>query len=73
METQNTGGRSLNVRIDTALLQALLMAHAAWLSMRRMGWHEFLRLAWGRGAEVLMREAAEAQNIQNGSDDMKGE
>ena len=61
MRTQNGGGRSLNVRIDTALLQALLTAHAAFLSMQYVGWHDFLRLAYGRGADVLMREVAEGQ------------
>ena len=64
MQVQNTGGRSLNVRIDTVLLQALLTAHAAWLSVQRVGWHEFLRLAWERGADVLMREVEWAKDDQ---------
>ena len=73
MEAQNTGGHSLNVRIDTALLQALLVAYAAWLSMQRTGWHEFLRLAWGRGAEALVREAERAVLPNNQDNIEKGE
>ena len=46
----------LNVGVDYALWGKLQAARLAYMVVKRMGWHDFLHLAWERGAEALVAE-----------------
>ena len=64
------GGRSLNVRIDNTLLIMLIEGWAAWLREHpHTGWHDYLRMVWGVGAEALawgMKESQELAGLVEG-------
>ncbi len=51
------GKQYLNVGVGYALWVKLQAARLAYMVIKRVGWHEFLRLAWERGAEALTVEA----------------
>ncbi len=59
----------LNVGVGYALWVKLQAARLAYMVIKRMGWHDFLRLAWERGAEALKTEAEQvAENEQRRAD-----
>ncbi len=55
----------LNVGVDYALWGRLQTARLVYMVVKRMGWHNFLRLAWERGAEALTVEAQETERAKD--------
>ncbi len=55
----------LNVGVDYALWGRLQTARLVYMVVKRMGWHDFLRLAWERGAEALTVEAQETDQAKD--------
>ncbi len=55
----------LNVGVGYALWVKLQAARLAYMVIKRMGWHDFLRLAWERGAEALTVGAQETEQAKD--------